>query len=74
MDPDDMINNVYGSGFDNDDQNKPLSVLEAKRIHSGKITVLGTIVSVSEMYIMLIDDTNNNNGRPEYKDARSIQL
>src|SRR5688572_10729361 len=67
------IFDVYGLGFDNDDQNRPLSVLQAKRVHKGRITVLGTIVSVSEMYILpvtnVIDPTHS-----ELKDAKSIQL
>lgn len=73
MDPKDTFNGVYGSGFDDDEEKNPLSVLEAKRVHNGKITVLGTIVSVSEMYIMLIEESNNN-GKPEHRDAKSIQL
>ena len=28
---------VYGSGFENDDISNPLSVLEAKRVHGGKV-------------------------------------
>ena len=29
----------------------PKTVLEVKRIHEGEVTVLGTIVSASEMYV-----------------------
>ncbi len=63
---------IYGSGFENQEDTKPLSVLAAKRIHGGKIAVLGTIVSVSEMYVLQV--ANPVEGRPEYKDAKSIQL
>ena len=31
---------------------EPKSVLEVKRIHEGEVTVLGTIVSASEMYVV----------------------
>jgi hypothetical protein len=62
---------VYGAGFDNDDPGKPLSVLQAKRVHNGKITVLGTIVSISEMYIL---QDSNAGKAPSYRNARSIQL
>lgn len=67
------IFNVYGSGFDNDDQGRPLSVLEAKRVHDGKVLVLGTIVSVSEMYILETLVPNDQTKR-ELRDAKSIQL
>jgi DNA replicative helicase MCM subunit Mcm2 (Cdc46/Mcm family) len=49
-----------------------VSVLEAKRIHGGKVTVLGMIVSVSEMYVLEV--TNSTDGKPGYRDAKSIQL
>ena len=46
------------------------TVLEAKRIHEGEVTVLGTIVSASEMYV--VEETDS--GSITYKDAKSIQL
>jgi DNA replicative helicase MCM subunit Mcm2 (Cdc46/Mcm family) len=49
---------------------KPKSVLEVKRIHEGEVTVLGTIVSASEMYVVEESDS----GSITYKDAKSIQL
>jgi DNA replicative helicase MCM subunit Mcm2 (Cdc46/Mcm family) len=67
------IFDVYGSGFDHDDQNNPLSVFEAKRVHNGKVTVLGTIVSVSEMYILEVADASDKT-RTQLEDAKSIQL
>ena len=52
-----MFTTVYGSGFDKDDQNKPLSVLEAKRVHTGKITAIrnhskcvGDVYNVNRRY------------------------
>ena len=48
----------------------PKSVLEVKRIHEGEVTVLGTIVSASEMYVLEEVDS----GSITYKDAKSIQL
>ena len=49
---------------------RPRTVLEAKRIHEGEVTVLGTIVSASEMYV--VEETDS--GSITYKDAKSIQL
>jgi DNA replicative helicase MCM subunit Mcm2 (Cdc46/Mcm family) len=49
---------------------KVLSVLEAKRLHSGYITVIGTIVSVTDMYIL----ENKNKDTIEYNNAKSIKL
>jgi len=60
------VYDVFGSGFDNADRTKPLSVLEAKRIHKGTVTVVGTIVSVTEIWSL--------KDASDYKDARSIQL
>ncbi len=45
----------------------PKTVLEVKRIHEGEVTVLGTIVSASEMYVV-------EDGPLEYRDAKAIQL
>ena len=45
----------------------PKTVLEVKRIHEGVVTVLGTIVSASEMYVV-------EQGPLEYRDAKAIQL
>ncbi len=52
------------------DSLRPRTVLEAKRIHEGEVTVLGTIVSASEMYV--VEDIES--GSITYKDAKSIQL
>ena len=49
---------------------EPKSVLEVKRVHEGEVTVLGTIVSASEMYVLEEVDS----GSITYKDAKSIQL
>ena len=49
---------------------RPRTVLEAKRIHEGEVTVLGTIVSTSEMYVVEEIDSGSSN----YRDAKSIQL
>ncbi len=46
------------------------SVLEVKRFHEGRVTVLGTIVSASEMYVV----EESYSGSLNYKDAKSIQL
>jgi len=54
----------------NDTTGKILSVIEAKRLHSGNVTVGGTIVSVSDMYVLEIKD----NGETEYRNAKSILL
>src|SRR5689334_8225466 len=51
-------------------QKKPFTVLEAKRIHSGDISVIGKIVTVSEMYVIETADEGNTRVR----DAKSIQL
>ena len=51
-----------------------LSVLEAKRIHRGRITVIGTIVSVSEMYILPQNDVVNDVIVTTDRNAKSIQL
>lgn len=53
-----------------DEQKRPLTVLEAKQIHSGEISVLGTIVSISEMYVV---EQLTGNGKA-YKNAKCIQL
>ena len=47
------------------------SVLEAKRIHSGNIAVLGKIVTVSEMYVI---ETVLPPNDLVHKDAKFIQL
>ena len=47
-----------------------LSVLQAKRLHNGQITVIGTITSVSDMYVLEFENGSNI----EYKNAKSIQL
>jgi DNA replicative helicase MCM subunit Mcm2 (Cdc46/Mcm family) len=49
---------------------EPKRVLEVKRIHEGEVTVLGTIVSASEMYVVEESDSGSIN----YRDAKSIQL
>ena len=48
----------------------PKTVLEVKRIHEGHVTVLGTIVSASEMYVV----EESFSGSLNYRDAKSIQL
>jgi MCM P-loop domain/MCM AAA-lid domain len=53
-----------------EEQEKPVSVLKAKRFHDGLVTVLGTIVSVSEMYVLEVV----NAGKAVFKHAKSIQL
>ena len=58
---------------DNNKAKRVISVLESKQIHNGEITVIGTIVSISEMYVLEFDDPNNM-AQPEHKNARSIQL
>jgi hypothetical protein len=50
--------------------NQILSVSQAKRLHSGTVTVIGTITSVSEIYVLEI----KNNDVIEYRNAKSIQL
>jgi MoxR-like ATPase len=75
----DAWNNIGKSNTSNrreqkqENTNNVLSVLEAKRLHIGQISVIGTIVSISEMYILEFNDPNNM-AEPEHKDARSIQL
>jgi MoxR-like ATPase len=56
------------------DKDKPMSVLEAKRIHNGTITVIGTIVSVSDMYIVALDSLVNGVTQSVDRNAKSIQL
>ena len=55
---------------DREDEQQPKSVLEVKRIHNGSVTVVGTIVSVSEMYVI----EESFDGSQNYRNARSIQL
>ena len=50
---------------------KPISVLEAKRVHKGSIKVIGKIVTTSEMYVLHIEAGPN---APVDRDARFIQL
>jgi MCM P-loop domain len=45
------------------------TVLEVKRIHDGHLTVIGTIVSVSDMYVI-----KNSGTQVGYSNAKSIQL
>lgn len=52
------------------EQQQPKSVLEAKRIHWGSLCVLGTIVSVSEMYVV----EEFYLGSMNFRNAKSIQL
>ncbi len=52
---------------------RPISVLEAKRQHSGTWTVLGKIVTVSEMYVIEVEAIPPDTGIV-YKDGKSIQL
>jgi DNA replicative helicase MCM subunit Mcm2 (Cdc46/Mcm family) len=68
----DDIFGVYGSGYEHHDESKPMSVLQAKRVHNGKVTVLGTIVSISEMYILEVEDSTTH--KKEAKDAKSIEI
>ena len=63
-------NNNTNAIEDNYNQ-KTLSVLEAKRLHADKITVIGTITSVSDMYVLELIDLKKS---VEYKNAKSIQL
>jgi DNA replicative helicase MCM subunit Mcm2 (Cdc46/Mcm family) len=56
------------------EDNQILSVLEAKRLHTGQITVIGTIVSVSEMYILPQDRLVNGINQSVDRNAKSIQL
>jgi hypothetical protein len=53
--------------------NKPLSVLKAKRKHSGYWIIIGKIVTVSEMYVIEVDATPPATGITT-KDAKTIQL
>ena len=50
---------------------QPISVLQAKRIHSGYIKVIGKIVTKSEMYVLDVEDKGKH---LVYRDARFIQL
>lgn len=71
---DELFGRSNGSGNGNGDRDnqKSISVLAAKRLHVGQISVIGTIVSVSDMYILEIMNTEKT--VLEYKNAKSIQL
>ena len=56
----------------NDSSQEVISVLQAKRLQTGQITVIGTIVSVSDMFVL--DLTDPETKVPLYKNAKSIQL
>lgn len=60
------------SALENPTSDKVLSVLEAKRLQGGKPTVIGTIVSVSDMY--KLEQQNDTKATIEYRNAKSIQL
>lgn len=51
-----------------------ISVLEAKRKHTGTWTIIGKIVTVSEMYVIEVAADPPEKPDVEYKDAKSIQL
>jgi MoxR-like ATPase len=55
-------------------KSQPLSVLEAKRKHTGTWTIIGKIVTVSEMYVIEVAPNPPEQPEPEYKDAKFIQL
>lgn len=66
-----LILNWYGrQNQSREPHQQPSSVLEAKRIHEGQVNVVGTIVSVSEMYVV----EQSYSGSDVYRDAKSIQL
>ena len=54
-------------------QNHTKSVLDVKRIHRGAVTVLGKIVTVSEMYVIEVRTVPPETSS-EFKDAKFIQL
>ena len=54
-----------------DYQQKPISVLQAKRIHSGRINVIGKIVSISSMFQV---ETINEKLENVSRDVRFIPL
>jgi MCM P-loop domain len=56
------------------ERRKPISVLEAKRKHTGTWTIVGKIVTVSDMYVIEVAANPPENPDIEYKDAKSIQL
>ena len=53
-------------------QHNVISVLEAKRRHQGTLRVIGKIVTVSDMYVIEIEDPIS--AEVSHKDAKSIQL
>jgi MoxR-like ATPase len=55
-------------------QGQPISVLAAKRLHKGKMTVIGTIVSVSQMYVLPENRKQNDIVITINRNAKSIQL
>ncbi len=60
-------------GKEEQEQKQPISVLAAKRKHEGRWTILGKIVTVSEMYVIeVMPDPPDT--EILYKDAKSIQL
>ena len=84
MNPEDVIGREFSFGGNGDNksnrknetestsnQDKPIPVLEAKRIHSGKVNVIGKIVSYSNMFT--VEKINDQLERKE-TDARFIAL
>jgi len=67
-------NQQYTEQKENDETKREvLSVLEALSIHEGNVTVLGTIVSKTKMYVIDVPCTDNP-AVEEHKDVKFIQL
>jgi len=55
-------------------EEKVMSVLEAKKLHVGEMKVIGTIVSVSQMYVLPVDKAQGTITLTIDRNAKSIQL
>jgi len=53
-------------------EGKILSVLEAKKLHDGTLTVIGTITTKSEQYVLEVDATNRNVKSIKLEDTETL--
>ena len=74
--PDDEVKEIFRSAlgyYIKPDASEPITVAQAKRLHSEEITVIGIIISVSEIYQLATTDKNGKE-TGGYRNAKSIQL